>query len=48
MVPLKSYVAIEAVIDLRLVPTSISDTYNMIELLVCSLKGIWEHTYTIT
>jgi hypothetical protein len=48
MVPFKGDGAVEAVIDLRLVPTSLSDIYNLIELLVCCLTGIWEHTYNIT
>jgi hypothetical protein len=48
MVPFKGNGAVEAVIDLRLVPTSISDIYNMMELLVCCLTGIWEHTCTLT
>ena len=38
---------VEADIHLRLVPTSIADTYNMFELLVCCLTDIWEHPYTI-
>jgi hypothetical protein len=48
MVPFKGDGAVEAVIDLRLVPTSISDICKMIELLVCCLTGIQEHIYTIT
>jgi hypothetical protein len=38
---------VEADIHLGLVPTSIADIYNMFELLVCCLTGIWEHPYTI-
>ncbi len=48
MVPLKDDGAIEAVIDLRQVLASISDLYNMIEILVCCLTDIWEQTKTNT
>jgi hypothetical protein len=38
----------EADIHLRLLHISILDIYKVFEPLVCSLKGIWMHTYTIT
>jgi hypothetical protein len=34
---------VEADIHLRLLPTSILDMYNVVELLVFGLKGIWMH-----
>ena len=39
---------VEADIHLRLIYTSILDIYKVIVLLVCCLKGIWVHPYTIT
>jgi hypothetical protein len=39
---------VEAEIHLRLLPTSSSDVYKVFEPLVCCLKGIWLHPYTIT
>jgi hypothetical protein len=38
----------EADIYLRLLHTSIVDIYKVFEPLVCCLKGIWMHPYTIT
>ncbi len=38
---------VEADTHLRLLPTSISDIYRVFELLVCCLKGIWMHPYTL-
>ncbi len=38
----------EADIHLRLLYTSIVDIYKVFESLVCCLKGIWVHPYTIT
>jgi len=38
----------EADIHLRLIPTSLLDMYKVFEPLVCCLKGIWMHPYTIT
>ena len=38
----------EADIHLRLLHTSILDIYKVFEPLVCCLKGIWLHPYTIT
>ena len=37
----------EADIHLRLCHTSILDIYKVFEPLVCCLKGIWVHPYTI-
>jgi hypothetical protein len=39
---------VEADINLRLLQTSKVDIYKVFELLVCCLKGIWGHPYTIT
>ncbi len=41
-------VMVEAAIHLRLVHASILDIYRVFEPLVCCLKGIWLHPYTIT
>ncbi len=41
-------VMIEADIHLRPLHTSILGIYNVFEPLVCCLKGIWLHPYTIT
>jgi hypothetical protein len=38
----------EADIPLKLLHASILDIYKVIEPLVCCLKGIWVHPYTIT
>ncbi len=38
----------EADIYLRLLHTSIVDIYKVFEPLVCCLKGIWVHPYTVT
>jgi hypothetical protein len=38
----------EADIYLRLLHTSILDMYKVIVPLVCCLKGIWVHPYTVT
>ncbi len=38
----------EADFHLRLLHISILDIYNLFELLVCCLKGIWLHSYTVT
>jgi hypothetical protein len=38
----------EADIHLRLLHTSILDIYKVFEPLVCCLKDIWLHPYTIT
>jgi hypothetical protein len=38
----------EANFHLRLLHTSILDIYKVFDLLVCCLKGIWLHLYTIT
>jgi hypothetical protein len=38
---------VEADIHLRLLPTSILDIYNVLESLVCCLKGLWVHPYTV-
>jgi hypothetical protein len=38
----------EADIHLRLLHTSILDIYKVFEPLVCCLKGIWLHPYTVT
>ncbi len=38
----------EADIHLRLLCASIVDIYKVFELLVCCLKGIWLHPYTLT
>ncbi len=42
------YIMVEANIHLRLLYTSILDTSKVFEPLVCCLKGIWVHPYTIT
>jgi hypothetical protein len=42
------YVIVEANIHLRLLHTSILDIYKVFEPLVCCLKGIWVHPYTVT
>ena len=39
---------VEADINLRLLHTSILDIYKVFESLVCCLKGIWLHPYTVT
>jgi hypothetical protein len=39
---------VEADIHLRPLHTSIFDMYKMFETLVCCLKGIWLHPYTVT
>ena len=39
---------VEADIHLRLLHTSILDIYKVFEPLVCCLKGVWVHPYTIT
>jgi hypothetical protein len=39
---------VEADIPLRPLYTSIVDIYKVFKPLVCFLKGIWLHTYTIT
>ena len=41
-------VIFEADIHFRLLHTSILDIYKVFETLVCCLKGIWVHPYTIT
>ncbi len=41
------YIMVEADIHLRLVPISMWDIYNVLESLVCCLKGIWVHPYII-
>jgi hypothetical protein len=41
------YIMVEADIHLRLVPTSILDIYNVLESLLCCLKGIWVHPYIV-
>ncbi len=38
----------EADVPLKLLHTSILDIYKVIEPLVCCLKGIWVHPYTVT
>jgi len=38
----------EADVPLKLLHASIFDIYKVIEPLVCCLKGIWVHSYTIT
>jgi hypothetical protein len=38
---------VEADIHLRLLPTSILDIYEVFEVLVCCLTGIWVHLYFI-
>ena len=38
----------EADIPLKLLHASILDIYKVIEPLVCCLKGIWLHPYTVT
>ncbi len=39
---------VEADIPFRLLHTSILDIYKVFETLVCCLKGIWLHSYTVT
>jgi hypothetical protein len=39
---------VEADIHLRPLHTSMVDTYKVFELLVCCLKGIWAHPYTVS
>jgi hypothetical protein len=39
---------VEADIYLRLLHTSIVDIYKVFETLVCCLKGVWVHPYTVT
>jgi hypothetical protein len=41
-------VIFESDIHLRLLLTSIVDIYKVFEPLVCRLKGIWVHLYTVT
>ncbi len=41
------YIMVEADIHLRLVPTSILDIYNVLQPLVCCLKGKWVHPYIV-
>ncbi len=41
-------VMVEADIHLRLLHTSILDIYKVFELLLCCLKAIWLHPYTVT
>jgi hypothetical protein len=41
------YVMVEANIHLRPLHTPILDTYNKLGQLVCCLKGIWVHPYTV-
>jgi hypothetical protein len=43
-----SNVMFEADIHLRMLHTSILDIYKMFETLLCCLKGIWVHPYTVT
>ncbi len=45
MVPVRHF---EADIHLRLLPTSLLDTKKVFEPLLCCLKGIWVHPYTVT
>jgi hypothetical protein len=42
------YVMVEANIHLRPLHTSILDIHKVFEPLVCCLKGIWLHPYTVT
>jgi hypothetical protein len=42
------YVLVEAEICLRLLHTSNLDMYKMFQPLVCCLKGMWVHPYTVT
>ncbi len=39
---------VEADFHLRLLHTSILDIYKVFEPLVCCLKGVWVHPYTVT
>jgi hypothetical protein len=39
---------VEADIHFRPCHTSILDIYKVFETLVCCLKGIWEHPYSVT
>jgi hypothetical protein len=39
---------VEANIHLRPLHTSIVDMYKVFETLVCCLKGIWVHPYSVT
>ena len=39
---------VEADTHLRPLHTSIEDKYKVLEPLVCCLKGIWLHPYTVT
>jgi hypothetical protein len=41
------YIMVEADIHLRLVHNSILDIYNVLESLICCLKGIWVHPYIV-
>ena len=41
-------VMVEADRHLRPLHTSIIDIYKVFELLVCCLKGMWVHPYTVT
>ncbi len=43
-----NYIMVEADTYLRLLPTSILGIYKVFEILVCCLKGIWVHPYTVT
>jgi hypothetical protein len=38
---------VEADINLRLIPISISDKNYIFKLMVCCLTGMWEHPYAI-
>ncbi len=39
---------VEVETHLRLLHTSMLDIYKVFETLVCCLKGIWLHPYTVT
>ena len=39
---------VEVDIHFRPLQTSILDTYKVFEMLVCCLKGVWVHPYTVT
>jgi hypothetical protein len=41
-------IMVEADIHFRPIHTSILDVYKVFETLVCCLKGIWVHPYTVT
>ncbi len=40
-------ILVEVDIKLRLLPTSILDTYKLFEVLLCCLKGIWVHPFIV-